>query len=130
MRSKIPYNGTFDEARFFARATGALAVVTVFLYLRALLVSGFLSIAPITSTGMAAGVLLAVALGVGTLGLLAAWRWELAGGLLALLCAAAVAVITFDVAENGSALAAFVYASPLAIAGMLFVLHAWLRRPG
>lgn len=127
MSSHTQQQSTFDETRFFARLTGLLAVVTIAMYLRALMAGGFLSVAPITATGMGTGMILAAALVVGSVALLAAWRWEWSGGIVALLCAVAVTVIVAGLVENGALFAAFIYGSPLAIAGSLYLLHAWRR---
>lgn len=127
MSSHTQRQSTFDETRFFARITGILAVVTIALYLRALLAGGFLSVAPING-GVTAGVALAVALAVGSMALLAAWRWEWIGGIIALLCGVAVAVLVVTLVDNGPLWAAIIYGSPLAVSGSLYVLHAWRQR--
>jgi hypothetical protein len=128
MNSRTSQHSTFDETQFFARVVGVLAVLTVALYLRALLAGGFLSIAPVTATGMAAGVSLAVVLLVGSVALLAAWRWEWVGGVVAVLCAVIGAVIAAMLVDTSALFVAFVYGSPLAIGGVLFLLHAWRQR--
>jgi hypothetical protein len=128
MNSRMSPRSTFDETRFFARVVGALAVLTVALYLRALLAGGFLSIALPAATGMTAGVGLAAVLLAGAVALLVAWRWEWIGGVAAVLCAVVGAIIAAMLVDTSALFVAFVYGSPLAIGGALFLLHAWRQR--
>ncbi|MEZ4516836.1 MAG: hypothetical protein R3C44_08350 [Chloroflexota bacterium] len=119
---------SFDETGFFAHIVGLLAIITAALYVRAILSGGFLAVAPIASSSLETGVILAVLLAIGAVALLAAWRWEWIGGLAALLCSVIVAIMAANFVERGPLFAAFIYGSPLAIAGGLYLIHAWQRR--
>lgn len=118
----------FDEAQFFARVIGVLAVLTVAIYLRAMLTGGLTAVKPLMLSGNSTGLILVVLLAVGSVALLAAWRWEWLGGVIAILCAITAAGVAASLMQNNPLFAAFIYGSPLAIAGVLFVLHGWRQQ--
>ena len=76
------------------------------------------------------GVPLLVALGVALLGVVLAWRWELLGGLLALL--GALATVALVVAGSGldMAYAALLFTAPLLVAAALYLGCCARRRRG
>ncbi|MCA9989778.1 MAG: hypothetical protein H6666_01595 [Ardenticatenaceae bacterium] len=114
------------ELRLMARIVAFLALLTGLLYLRAMLSEGWLVITldPFGPVGVIMVGLLVVAI----LGLLAAWRWEAPGGLIAMLSAALLGLLVFATTESYPWLQAFVYSSPFLLTGLLFLLCWWRNR--
>lgn len=108
---------------FLARGMGVLAVLTLLLYVRALLADSFLSVslANLPAGGWLIGLLI-----VGAVALLAAWRWEWIGGLVAAVLALPVALYLTFVGDRDW-FTALIYASPLLIAGLLYAWDARTR---
>lgn len=113
-----------DELRILARLVAALAILTAVLYLRAIALGGYFS-RHIDDPAGAAPVMLAL-LVLGAAGLVLAWRWECAGGITALLAAAAIVAYLGFALHSGRLLAIFVYSSPFIVAGGLCMLD-WYR---
>lgn len=113
----------FDELHYFARLVGILAAFTALLYLRALVV-GSMPASTINSNQIIA----LVCLLLGIVGLILAWRWERAGGLLAIISAIPIAWVTASALVEGRLLVAFVYSSPFLIAGALYLYDARRRQ--
>lgn len=74
------------------------------------------------------GLPLAIGIGVGIIGLFVAWRWELTGGVMAVLGA----VVTMALVCAGSGadmlLCAFLFSLPILVAGALYLGCCYLRR--
>ncbi len=113
-----------EGLHFLARSMGILALITVLLYLRALLASGFLAV---SLDGLRLGPVLAGLLLLGGVALLAALRWERAGGLVAFILGIPIAAYVATAVDNYNLFNAFIYASPLLIAGGLYLLDARSR---
>jgi|GEM_PF-2691318 hypothetical protein len=126
-RSVTPSHNGIDEVRFFTRAVSTLAMVTAVLYMRAIVVGGFLS----SSAGALVPMRWALfgLLLFGVVGLLIGWRWEGPGGAIALLAAVAITIVTFLTFVDIRLLATFVYASPFYIAGGLLLADWRKHRP-
>jgi len=113
-----------EGLHFLARGTGVLALLTVLLYLRALLSGGFLAV---SLDGPGWSVALAGLLLLGSLALLTGLRWERVGGLAAFVLGIPLAVYLATATERDNLFTAFIYASPLVIAGGLYMLDARSR---
>lgn len=118
-------NEKHQELHFFARMIGVLALITIALYARALLVGGFLeiSIQDELNGSILVGLLL-----LGAVSLLIAWRWPKLGGLLAILFSIPIAWFVGQALEEGSVFAAIIYCSPLMISGLLYLIDARQRK--
>lgn len=110
-----------EGLHFLARSLGVLAIITVCLYLRALLVGGFLDVE--ISDEFNSAILFGLLL-LGAVSLLVAWRWPRLGGLMSVLLAIPVAWYVSAAIEGGNFFAAFIYSSPLLIAGAFFLVDA------
>lgn len=113
-----------DELRILSRLVAALAVLTAVLYLRAIALGGYFSRHIDDPAGAVLVMFALLLLGAG--GLILTWRWECAGGLIALLGAAAIAIYLSFALHSGRLLAIFVYSSPFIVAGGLCMLD-WYR---
>jgi hypothetical protein len=113
------------ELHVFTRTVGILAIITAVLYLRAIALGGYFS-RHIDDPAAAAPVMFALLL-LGAGGLVLAWRWECAGGAVALLGAAAIALYLNATLHSGRLLATLVYSSPFVVAGSLCLLD-WYRQ--
>ncbi len=117
---------SFDELRYFARVVGILALLTGILYMRNVLTGSFMASsfesATINPTTLFTLILIA------TLGLLIAWRWEQIGGFIATVTAIAVGIIIYTTFTEGRLLAAFVFSSPFAIGGILYLVDWWRHK--
>ena len=116
----------FDELHVFTRAVGMLAVLTALLYLRAMASGGFLyrganENIPVTT-------ILFVLMLVATAGLLLSWRWECAGGIVAIVGSLAVAAVVFTTFHENRVLALLVYSSPFLVSGSLCLADWWKQR--
>ncbi len=96
------------------------AVLVVVLLLWFLVESGTRVLAGLR-LGQMQGLPLLLALAVAVIGVVIAWRWELVGGILALL--GALAVIALVVAGSGvdTLTAALLFAAPLLVAGAFYL---------
>jgi hypothetical protein len=103
-----------------------LAIITAVLYLRAIAMGGFFG-RNVLDAASAAPVM-AMLLLLGAAGLILAWRWECAGGIVAILGAVALAVFLNLVLLSGRLLATLVYSSPFLIAGGMCLLDWWRQR--
>jgi hypothetical protein len=110
---------------FLARGIGVLAIITVLLYLRALFLGGFLNVSIQSQLN---GNILSGLLLLGTAGLLIAWRWPRLGGLMAVIFSIPVAWFVSAALDEGDLFAAFIYGSPLLIAGLLFFFDGRYRK--
>lgn len=119
-------DGFFDELRVFTRTVAGLAILTAVLYLRAVAQGGFFA-RNVPDPAAAAPVMVALLL-LGLGGLVLAWRWECAGGLVAILGAVAMAAYLNLVLHSGQLLATFVYTSPFLVAGGMCLLDWWRHR--
>lgn len=117
---------SFDELRVFTRSVGLLAILTALLYLRAIALGGFLYRNPNGSLNLTP--VLFVLVLMATIGLVAAWRWECLGGLVAVVGAISVAALVFTTFEANRLLATFVYSSPFLVAGALCLVDWWRHR--
>jgi peptidoglycan/LPS O-acetylase OafA/YrhL len=120
-----PSHGGLKGARWIARILG-LIVVLLFLWF---LAYAGAKVIPSLAWGDPQGVPLFAVLVAAVSGVLVAWRWELLGGLLALLGAAAIVVLVYAGGGTGSILGAILLALPLAVAGILYLgAHVRARR--
>jgi hypothetical protein len=96
-----------------------MALLTALLYLYVSLVEGlsFAGLGTVTADGR----LLFGLMAAGALGLLLAWRFERAGGAVALLSGALLAVLVYATGTANPLLGALVYSSPFIIGGLLSV---------
>jgi len=117
-----PGHGGLRSARWIARILG-LAVLLLFLWF---LAYAGAKVIPSLAWGDPQGVPLFAVLVAAVSGVLFAWRWELFGGLLALLGAVAIIVLVSLGGGTSTILGAIVLALPLAVAGILY-LGAYLR---
>jgi hypothetical protein len=111
-----------EGLHFMSRVIGILAIITIGLYIRALLAGGFLNVVP--NTEVNATILFSL-LTLGAIGLVVAWRWPRLGGLMAVLISVPIAWYVGAALEEGNLFAAFIYSSPLLIAGGLYLLDAY-----
>ncbi len=112
-----------SELRLLTRAIAILALLTGLVYGRAILGGSLAGDDP----GAAAGetLLLLTALCLACAGLLAAWRWEGSGGLIAVAAGFMLGALVFRAAEHGPASMSLFYGSPFVIAGAMFVACWW-----
>lgn len=106
---------------FLSRGIGVLAVITILLYLRAILVGGFLEVSMSSELNTTVLIILLV---LGAISLVIAWRWPRVGGLMAVLFSIPVAWFVGMALEEGNVFAAFIYSSPLLIGGLLYLLDS------
>jgi hypothetical protein len=107
--------------RWIARALGLLASGPFVLFL---IYSGA-RILPKLSWSSPQGMPLFIVLAMATVGILIAWRWELIGGAIAVVCAIAISALVY----TGSGLtvfsAALMASAPFFVAGVLFLACCW-----
>ena len=113
-----------EGLHFLAMTMGALALITVLLYVRALVAGGFLAVSVET---LRFAPVLAALLVLGAVALLIGWRWERLGGLLAFFLGIPIAVYIATAVADYNFFIAFIYASPLLIGGALYLLDARTR---
>ena len=126
-RTSESNSSSFDELHVFTRAVGLLAVLTALLYLRAMASGDFLYRG--TSTELPVTAILFVLMLIATAGLVLTWKWECAGGILAILGSLAVAAVVYTTFTENRLLALLVYSSPFLVAGSLCVADWWKHRP-
>jgi hypothetical protein len=114
-----------EGLHFMSRMIGILAIVTVGLYMRALMAGGFLNIKLNSEVN---GTILFSLLFLGAIGLIVAWRWPRLGGLVAVLISIPVAWYVGAAIEDGNLFAAIIYGSPLLIAGGLYLMDAYYHQ--
>ena len=117
-----PGHGGLKSARWIARILG-LAVLLLFLWF---LAYAGAKVIPSLAWGDPQGVPLFAVLVAAVSGVLFAWRWELFGGLLALLGAVAIVALVYAGGGTNTITGAFVLALPLTVAGVLY-LGAYIR---
>jgi hypothetical protein len=108
-----------NELRFLARSVGILAILTGLIYLR--VISAESAAALGNGQWAPVSVFLFALIALATLGLLCAWHWELAGSILSLLCAPAIALLAYESHPEQPWFAAFAYGTPFLITGGLFL---------
>ena len=119
-------SSSFDELHVFTRAVGLLAVLTALLYLRALTSGGFLYRG--VSGNIPVTTVLFVLMLFATAGLVASWRWECVGGVVAILGSLAVAAVVYSTFTENRLMALLVYSSPFIVSGSLCVADWWKHR--
>lgn len=122
-----PSSYTVNETHFLARSVGLLALLTGLVYLRALSTEGLLN--PESGQGWAGAMLLFGLITTATLSVLCAWRWEVLGGVVAILCAVGIAFLAYQTFPEHPLFTAFAYSSPFLITGALFLACRRRRRP-
>ena len=105
-----------------ARLIGALAFLTGLVYLW-----GLMDPVMFRETDTTWQIVMLV---LGSLSLLLAWRWEMIGGLAALLCGIVLAALISVSTSYNPIISAFVYGSPFFIAGLLFLIDAYRHNRG
>ena len=113
-----------EGLHFLAMSMGALALITILLYVRALVTGGFLDVS--LDSSRFAQVLTALLI-LGAVALVFGWRWERLGGLLAFILGIPIAVYIATAVAEYNFFIAFIYASPLLIGGALYLLDARTR---
>lgn len=119
-------NHSFDDLHVWTRAVGLLAVLTALLYLRAMTSGSFLYRG--SSETLPVSIILFGLMLVATAGLVLAWRWECAGGVIAILGSLAVASVVYSTFSENRLLAILVYSSPFIVSGSLCVADWWKHR--
>ena len=121
-----PTNDDPYELRIITKAVAFLALLTGLLYLRVIVGDAIMHLRagefPLEAT------LLLAFLVIATTGLVIAWRWEGAGGLLALTGGIGLAVIDYSAFGRGVWFAALLYSSPFIISGILCLGCWWQKR--
>ena len=112
-----------NELRMVTKAVALLAVLTGILYVRAIVGGSLYTIEADQVDGQ--GILLLVFLGLATLSLIAAWRWEGIGGLVSVLSAVVLGALVYSLADHDRVLMAVFYGSPFLVAGILFLACWW-----
>ena len=115
-----------NELRIVTKSVALLAVLTGILYVRAIMGGSLYTIQADQVDGQ--GVLLLVFLGLATLSLIAAWRWEGAGGFVSVLSGLVLGGLVYSLAERDQLLMALFYGSPFLVAGILFLTCWWRAR--
>ena len=117
-------NFRIKEIRYLTRSIGILAMLTGLIYIRAV---GMETVASMQENqGISAGVFLFGLLILAMVGLICGWRWELIGGLIAVISAIGIALITYFNVSEYPLFSAIAYSSPFFIAGIL-MLACWQR---
>lgn len=112
------------EMRYLARSVGILALLTGLIYLRVL---GLETLASMQAKqGFGPVVILLGLLVVAMAGLLCGWRWELVGGLTAVISAVGIFIIAYFNTSQYPLFSAVAYSSPFFVAGGL-MLACWQR---
>lgn len=112
------------EMRYLARSIGILALLTGFIYLRVIGMEALVSWQ--TNEKVTAVVFMLGLLLVAMAGLVCGWRWELVGGLIAVISAIGIGVLAFFSFTDYRLFSALAYSSPFFIAGAL-MLTCWKR---
>ena len=117
-------NTRTTEIRLLARSVVVLALLTGLIYLR---VVGLETMASLQANqGFSAVVFMFGLLILGMVGLLCGWRWELVGGIVAVLSAIGIGVLAYFSFTDYQLFSAIAYSSPFFIAGAL-MLACWQR---
>ena len=121
-----PAANSVNELRLVTKAVGLLAILTAVLYGRAILGGSLYAIE--STPGQGQDLLLLVFLGLATLSLLAAWRWEGLGGFVSVLSAVLLGGLVYVLADHNRLMMAVFYGSPFMVAGILFLACWWRAR--
>jgi putative Mn2+ efflux pump MntP len=116
-------NSRTKEMRYLARSVGILALLTGLIYLRVVAVEALASLQTNRETAV---LFLLGLLIVAMTGLVCGWRWELVGGLITVVSALAIGILTFFSITDYPLFSALAYSSPFFIAGIL-LLGCWKR---
>ena len=117
-------NFRIKEMRYLTRSIVILALLTGLIYIR---VVGMETAASVQENHrVSAGVFLFGLLILAMVGLVCGWRWELIGGLIAVISAIGIALITYFNVSEYPLFSAIAYSSPFFIAGIL-MLACWQR---
>ncbi len=112
------------EMRYLTRSVGILALLTGLIYLRVL---GLETLASLQAKqGFGPVVILLGLLVVAMAGLLCGWRWELVGGLTAVISAVGIGILAYYHSSQYPLFSAVAYSSPFFVAGGL-MLVCWQR---
>ena len=112
------------ELRYLARSVGILALLTGLIYLRVLGLETLASL--LANQGFGPVVILLGLLVVAMAGLLCGWRWELVGGLTAVISAVGISILAYSHSSQYPLFSAVAYSSPFFVAGGL-MLACWQR---
>jgi len=115
-----PSPDNLSETRFLARSVGLLALLTGLIYLRVIGIDSFTAVR--SGQNAPGAIVLFLLVAAATLSLLGCWRWETAGGLLAVLCSLGIALLAFRAYPQHPFFAAFAYSSPFLFSGVLFAI--------
>jgi cation transport ATPase len=117
-------NQQTKEMRYMTRSIGILALLTGLIYLRVIGLEALASLQ--THQGITAVVFLFGLLILAMTGLVCGWRWELIGGLVAVVSAIGIGVLAYFSFSQYPLFSAVAYSSPFFIAGIL-MLACWRR---
>jgi hypothetical protein len=109
-----------NDLHLTCKAISTIALLTALLYLYASL-DGRLSFAGLGNVTADSRLLFGL-MAAGAIGLLLAWRFERAGGAVALLSGALLAVLVYATGTANPLVGALVYSSPFIIGGLLSVV--------
>lgn len=121
-----PTANNVNELRLVTKTVALLAILTAIVYGRAIVGGSLYSIDATPAAGQS--LLLFVFLGLATLSLLAAWRWEGIGGLVSVVSALVLGGLVYFLADHSRLMMAVFYGSPFLIAGILFLACWWRAR--
>ena len=117
----------FSELRLFTKSLLLLALLTGLIYLRVFIVE---IIPAMRDNGSTAVEIAKLAMLVAAmLGLLLTWRYEMAGGITAVLAGLIFGILVYRTAAQNPFLITFFYSSPFVISGGLSLL-CWWRQVG
>ncbi|PID85340.1 MAG: hypothetical protein CSA11_05770 [Chloroflexi bacterium] len=107
------------ETRYLVRSIGILALLTGLIYLRVIGMEAMASLQ--TNQGLTAVSLLFGLLILAIAGLVCSWRWELIGGLIAVISAIGIGILVFFNFTDSPLFSALAYSSPFFITGILLL---------
>lgn len=111
------------ELRFIAKSISLLALLTGFIYLRAV---GVESVTAVRHGEWGQNtVILFFLLIVATLGVLCAWRLEALGGGIAIVSGLSIGILAYLTVEDNKLFTTFAYSSPFLVAGGLSLACWW-----
>lgn len=110
--------------RGFTRAVGLWASTPLVLYL----IHSGASVLPKLSWSSPRGMPLFIVFVAATAGILIAWRWEMIGGAIAVVCAIAIHALVYLGAGHAMFYAALMISVPFFVAGVLFLTCCWRTR--
>ena len=112
------------ELHHLTRSIGILALLTGIIYMRVIGVEIFAS--DQLGQGLSTIMFMFGFIVLASIGLLCGWRWELVGGLIAVLSAVVIGILAYAIFEDYRWFSAIAYSAPFFIAGILMIA-CWRR---